>query len=139
MAVIWVIEEGRLAHLLDCWPLLRVIRQEAHNQLFKGTTQLGSVDGLEVVVVTTLANHIVVLVSQNFRAVRELTLDYDEQKHAHGEDVDFRPLVDELLEDFGSDVTWRAHSSCHLLQVTSITEAKIDQLKGQVAINEDIL
>lgn len=116
-----------------------VVGQKAHDELLEASAEVHTVDGFEVVVIASFADHVVVFVAEDLGPVGELALHYDEQKHSHGEDIDLRAFIDKLLEHFRCDVAWGAHSTRHLAQISRVTQAKIDQLEGQIAVNEDIL
>ena len=102
--VLLVLEEYRVADLLDCGSLARSVRQQTYDEILKSLTQVGTIHCVEVVIIFLVLDHVVVLILENLGAVGEFALYDDEEEHAHGEQVDLRAIVHEFLQDFWSDV-----------------------------------
>ena len=83
-AVFFVLtEEGTFANLRNCRTLFRLERKKTHDELFEATRKVSTLNSLEIGVVALVLDHIVVLVAQDLRAVRELALNHNEQEHTH--------------------------------------------------------
>ena len=116
-----------------------VVGKKACDERLEGWAQLSAVYSLEVLVKALSANHIVILVLEDLGAMRELTLNDDEQEDAHGEDVNLCSIVNLLFEHFGRDIARRANCSSNSSQVSISTQAQVNQFECQVCIYEDIL
>ena len=139
LVVAGLLKVGGLANLVDRRSLARVVGQKAYNEVPKVHAQAKPIYRLEVVLEAMVADHVVVLVLEHLGAVGELALHHDEEEDAHREEIDLGAVIVLLFEDLGGDVAWRAHSSLDLAQVSCVTQSEIDQLKGQVAVDEDVL
>ena len=44
-----------------------------------------------------------------------------------------------VSEDLGCDIAWRPNSASDFFEITSGTQAKVNQLEGELTIDEDVL
>ena len=63
-----------------------------------------SVHGLKVRVILLVLDHVVVLVLEDLGAMGELTLNHNEKKHSHGEEINAAAIVLVVSEDFRGHV-----------------------------------
>ena len=105
LVVLFVAEVGTLANLCDRRPFARVERKQTHNQVLEVLGELGALDSLEVRIVALVLDHIVVLVFEDLGAVGELTLDHDEEKDTHREQINSATIVHIVGEDLRGNVT----------------------------------
>ena len=78
-----LLQEGRGTDLGNCGSLSGTVRQQADYQVLEALTEVHTINGLEVRIISLLTDHLVVLVLEDLGAVGELTLDNDEEKNAH--------------------------------------------------------
>ena len=100
MIVLLVLEEDRVADLLDRGSLGWSVRQQTDDEILETLTQVSTIYRVEIVIVFLVLDHVVVLVLEDLGAVGEFALYDDEEEHAHGEQVDLRAIVHEFLQDF---------------------------------------
>ena len=104
MIVLLVLEEDRVADLLDRGSLGWSVRQQTDDEIFETLTQMSTIHRVEIVIVFLVLDHVVVLVLEDLGAVGEFALHDDEKEDSHGEQVDLRTIVHELLQDFWSNI-----------------------------------
>lgn len=138
MTVALLFKVGRGSDLLDSWPLADIIGKQAGDKILEALASCCAIHGLKVGIVLLAPDHIVVFVAKDLGPMRELALHDHKQKHAEREEVHLGPIIDSVGQNLGSHIAWRTHSALHFLNIAGVTEAQIDDLEDQIAVDKDV-